>query len=123
MAMILLVSSIGVVMHKHYCMGRLKNVALFTKADSCMSAMGLADNEPCPMGCCEDTVEEYKVDNLEKGHFTFDARPDLQLLAVFVYSVVQLNLDNETSDHNPYQNYKPPLIAQDVPVMVQSFLI
>lgn len=47
----------GVTMHKHYCMGRVKDVAYFEKSKHCAEMIGM-EQEDCPMSCCKDTEQE-----------------------------------------------------------------
>ena len=75
LAVLLLVATTGVTLNKHYCMGRLKSVAVFVSANPCDN--GMED----PMPCCKDTSEELKVDELTKASFDFKSTTDLYLLA------------------------------------------
>ena len=122
MAALLLTTSVGVTLHRHYCMGRLIDTSINHPAASCMSMMDMGDASDA-MGCCKDTVEEFKVDDLQKAHFDFNATPDLNLLAVVTYVLVDYKLFSTATTQKQFLNYKPPLIAQDVPVLVQSFLL
>ena len=123
MAGLLLLASAGITLHKHYCMGRLKNVAVFEKAESCMAMMGMEKDEDCPMDCCKDTSEEIKIDDLKKVSEQINLVPDLKVLAVVTYFLIDFDLVSRANHYTSYLNYKPPLIDQDIPVLVQSFLI
>lgn len=120
LALLLLAATTGVTMHKHYCMGRLKSVVVFEKADSCMLSKGLKGKE-CPKACCEHEEQKFKVDNLNKASFEYQFAPKVHL-SVLTYLLVNFDLLAFAPSFK-YQNYKPPLLAQDVPVLVQSFLL
>ena len=119
LALLLLLSTSGVTLHKHYCMGRLKNIAVFQEAKSCITKMGMER----AMDCCEDVEEELKVTDLNKVSFAFSLTPQLHLLAAFTYVFIDWDLFSNVSLHFPYVNYKPPLIDPDITVLVQSFLL
>ena len=111
----------GVTLNKHYCMDRLISMAYFHEAHDCADIMGLDEGTEDPMGCCDDVTEEVKVDDFQKTSFEFQGA-DLELVEV---------VDHQSFEFNPafvfdpafYAKYKPPLIEQDIPVLIQSFLI
>ncbi len=73
----LLVATSGITLSKHYCMGRLKAVAVFeTVEKKCPGAHG---EEPMP--CCEDVTEEFKLEEITTIAFEFDATPSMLELA------------------------------------------
>ncbi|MEO1050517.1 MAG: hypothetical protein AAFX87_07815 [Bacteroidota bacterium] len=100
-------------------MGRLKTVSYFEKADNCGGdeASSMRD-----MPCCEDISEEYKVEDLQKVNFDFTSA-NLSFIAVVTYVLLDVDLLSVSASHDHYLNYKPPLIAQNVPILVQSFLL
>lgn len=118
LALLILASTAGITVHKHYCMGKVRNVALMHKADNCL---GESDMD-MPFDCCKDTVEEFKVDDLAKVDFNFDISPDLYLVTALAYYLLDLNLENRLSNQTAFLNYKPPLIEQDIYIRVQSIL-
>ena len=122
MALLLVVATMGVTMHKHYCMGRVKDVAYFEKSKHCAEMIGM-EQEDCPMSCCKDTEQEFKVDDLSVTAFAFDLDTDFHLLNAFTYLLLDFNVLTVPAHQVAYQNYKPPLIEQDIPVLVQSFLL
>ncbi len=119
LTLMLLIATTGVTLNKHYCMGRLKSVAVFHKAESCKTKFGWE----CPKHCCDDQQEEYKVEDLSKVNHNYDFSPELQLISVIDYAVILDELYSEDTDKPQYLNYKPPLIDQNIPVQVQSFLL
>ena len=57
----LIVATMGVTFSKHYCMGRLKDVAVFTQSKTCQPA----GEESCPLDCCKDVTEKWQLTDLE----------------------------------------------------------
>ncbi|GAB4324366.1 MAG: hypothetical protein Kow00127_17050 [Bacteroidales bacterium] len=103
---ILLFSISGVSLHKHYCMGKLKAVAVFSDAAPC-----------CDEGCpgCDDEVEFYRLDTDLFG-------TDIQLVEnVFppVVSVTVIFDDELLNAPFIFQNlslaHSPPAFSQSLP--------
>lgn len=118
LAITLLIATTGVTLNKHYCMGRVKSVAIFHHAENCMGN-DLVD----PMPCCEDVSEELKVEHLTKASFGFESSASLYQLAVITYFVLDQDLISVEKDKLEFQNYTPPPPDRDIPVLIQSFLI
>ena len=55
-SLVLLVSTVGITVSSHYCMGHLKDQKVFGQADVC------SQESPMPMGCCEDITDLYQLD-------------------------------------------------------------
>lgn len=118
---ILLLATTGVTMHKHYCMGRLKNVSFYEEAHSCMKLAGMDDS--CPMDCCKDTSEEFRIDDLQTTSFDFTLQTQYHLLWTSSLTVDLPLLAFESRFFLQSHPYKPPLIVRNIPVQVQSFLL
>ncbi|MEP5614455.1 MAG: hypothetical protein ABJP45_19540 [Cyclobacteriaceae bacterium] len=116
LAVLLLVATTGVTLNKHYCMGRLKSVAVFVSANTCEA--GKED----PMPCCKDTSEELKVNELTKASFDFKATADLYLLAAITYVLLE-DTYSSADKQVEFYNYDPPLPEQDIRVLTQVFRI
>jgi hypothetical protein len=56
----LIVATMGITFSKHYCMGRLKDVAVFAHSKSCMP-----ETEDCLPDCCQDVTEKWQLTDLE----------------------------------------------------------
>lgn len=123
MALLLVASTIGITMHKHYCMGRLQEVSYFENGKHCMEMADMEDVDECPMKCCKDTSEEYKVDEMSTTSFEFDLHTDFHLISVLTFYLIDFDLISSSDGHLAHLDYKPPLIEQDIPVLVQSFLL
>ena len=118
LAITLLIATTGVTLNKHYCMGRVKSVAVFHHAENCMGN-DLID----PMPCCEDVNQELKVDHLTKASFDFESSANFYQLAIITYFVLNSDLASVENDKPAFQNYAPPPPDRDIPVLIQSFLI
>ena len=119
LSLILVVSTIGIVVNKHYCGDTLRDVAIQHQAEKCVGEMSMGEGT----GCCEDTVEEYQVDEYNKLAFEYDSSAELFELGTVENILLDFDELWEVSSHIDYLNYKPPLIERDVPILVQSFLI
>jgi hypothetical protein len=128
-----LLSSTSFTFGMHFCMGQLESIALFAGAEPCEMAQ---QKSPCSThqhdpdckhqqvtkkGCCEDhtVVIEGHEDLTQVSKI---AVPDFQMVAV-LYAVVSFIFSTTSVDHYSYNDYSPPLIDRDIPVLVQSFII
>ena len=99
-------------------MGRLKSVAIFQSANTCI------ENELAnPMPCCQDISEELKIDNLTKASFDFKSSPGLYQLAVINYVLLNQDLISIEKDKSKFHHYSSPLPDQNLLILNQSFLI
>lgn len=117
LAITLLIATTGITLNKHYCMGRLKSIAVNEHAEHCF------EGEEEQMPCCKDISEELKVEEITTVGFDFDATPDLYQLAIVQYVLLQNHNFGLQSEKPHFQHYSPPLPDRDIPVLVQSFLI
>ena len=120
MSGLLLMASAGVTLHKHYCMGRLQNVAVFNQSEACD---GMSEEMSRMMGCCHDTAEVLKIDDLKKVSEQIKIMPDLKLVVDLSFIAVDFDLPSVSELPTDYLHYKPPLIERNIPVLFQSFII
>lgn len=127
LASIVLIASIGVTINFHLCAGQVQSLALFIKAKACkMDMPKTCHNEEHASkrkGCCqeESLVLKGKETNAEVKTAT-QLTPSFNLISVILpvlYSII--DLDSVATPQ--YAHYKPPLIEQDITVLVHSFLI
>ena len=111
-----MVATTGVTLNKHYCLGRLKSVAVFVSANPCEK--GMTD----PMPCCEDISEQLKVEELTKASFDFNATTDFYLLTAITYVLLE-DIFPSNDRQAEYYNYDSPLPDQDILVLNQVFRI
>jgi len=128
-ALLLFISSTGLVINRHYCQNELKSKAVFLKAQPCHQKRvmsGCPNHDPMQKGedkdCCKDKTEYLKLDqdqiipNIDLRQAVFP------LIAPVVFTVLSPTVGfYKKSLH--YLNYKPPLLVCDLPVRFQTFLL
>lgn len=80
-----------------------------------------SDSTQNPKSCCENITEHLQVDDevqLKKQHFSIDPTFAQAFVAVFVFGVELVEIDQPE-----YALYTTPPLLQDYPVLYQSFLI
>jgi len=116
LAAALLIATTGVTLNKHYCMGRLKSVAVNAHAANCSNA-----DRGEQMPCCKDVSQELKINDITQVSFDFDSRP-----ALFQIAIIQYVLLNKTllTEEKPSFKYDPsPPAKLDFQAVFQVFLI
>jgi len=130
---LILASNSGVVFATHYCMGEIANISigLSTKAIDCE----MADmDKPCqhnshfddcnmnPVDCCSNDFVQIQLD--ENFDSPAEVGTELNTKFVVAFTIVYLNLYNfQTKLKADFDDYSPPLLKQNIPVLFQSFLI
>ncbi len=115
MPCLLVVSTMGIAINKHYCGGKLAGVSLYVAATcGCNSAMSAK--------CCSQEQEFYQLDE-DYSLVAFDYPFETDQVAVVVTYLKTAATDPDHPIAADYLNYKPPLIKRNIPVLVQSFLI
>lgn len=121
MALLLLASTTSWTVEKHFCMGRVMDIAVFHKADDC--GMQLLDAEQdMTMDCCSDeTIVVKGQEDLKLSFNDLDLTEQLFLTA-FTQSYVDLFnvLEQKVV---PHKDYPPPLLVSDIQLLDQVFLI
>jgi hypothetical protein len=122
LAGIVLISSIGVTVNQHICMGQVRSSALFVKAKSCgmMEMTSLMKGKGC---CDEKTILVKSKATNARTVSTISVAPSFHVIAIilpFLYNILEFNSPNASSH---FAFYKPPLIDHDITVLVQVFLI
>jgi len=106
-------------------MGRTQSVAILHEATPCAMELFTKTGENLSKmeGCCRDEESkiegnDYQVKNLKP------VSPEQQSLWVAALPrVIEVFTFEKSSEHVALRKHKPPLIEQDVLVLVQSFLI
>ena len=124
MALLLLLSTVSWTVDKHLCMGRVMDVALFTKAQDCGMdvAMKVLGDDFVENHCCDD--ESFTMqgqDNLKLS--LTDLSLDNQAFLI-VFSQTYFQLFTATSERDvPLDTYPPPLLVKDIQLLDSVFLI
>ena len=112
---ILIASTVGVVINKHYCGGNLASISLFSSSGPC----GCGDKN-MDEGCCQDKASIVQLDeDYNSSSFELNISSDYATMSL-AQSVNSFILKINTAN---YQRYIPPLIERDIPLFVQSFLL
>lgn len=117
LAITLLVATTGITLNKHYCMGRLKSVAVNEHAAHCFAG------EEEQMPCCKDVSQELKVEEITTADFDFDANPSLYELAIINFVIVNRDGISSDVDKSHFRHYSPPLPDAEFQIAHQVFLI
>lgn len=124
MALMLLLSTVSWTVDKHLCMGRVMDVAFFTKADDCgmEAAMVVLEDDTVKNHCCDDeTFVIEGQDDLKLTFNDFDFNEQLFLVA-FTKSFTTIFKDSTNSIvSNEY--YPPPILIKDRVILHELFLI
>lgn len=117
LAVLILVSTNGITVEKFYCGSYLKSVHVFTSPKPC------CPRPNTPEGSCRTETKYSKADiNIELPPLVLKLVP--LVISYFIYEVFILTTPAiAQSSIVKYLNYKPPLIPEDIPVLIQSFLI
>lgn len=124
LALLVLVSSTSFMVGMHFCMGEVKNIALFSKADGCEKEKSLP---PChrhvKAPCCEDETVVHQGNDFKASleHFQIIAPSpiDIEQPLVLISEVIPSAPISRTH----YYNYDPPLRSCDLTVEHKVFLI
>lgn len=141
MAFMLLLSSTGFSIDLHFCQGDIKSFSLFGTAESChakaeknhcqqkkstchfaKSTMEVADG--CEKNCCSN--KNMVVDpDMDTQKVTSEqlSETNISFLSAFVAAFYVDQSCDLAKLIIPHLNYIPPLLDQDIPVLVQSFLL
>lgn len=118
MSVVLLLSTFGVTVNKHYCRGRLSGMKLYV-----MATCGNCDeDEAMEMGCCKHEQKVYQFDE------DFSVAP-VHTVSLEVATLISILIGHPSfdllyvADHASYLHYRPPIPDRDIPVLIQSFLI
>lgn len=141
MACLMFFTSVGFSMNLHYCGGALKSVGFFGKAKTCHDMVSekdavmkncphhkkmLADKMDCSedRDCCSNKTVLFQSDQdqqVQNSEFVLGKQ-----LQQFVAAYVAVFFSNDFSldrEGVAFALYIPPLIARDIPVLHQTFLI
>lgn len=116
---LLLLSTTGVTISKHYCGDILKNIAINTEPEHC------CEEDEMPMGCCHDEAQHYSLDDdlrLQQYDLKLDP-PSIAYLISYCTVLVETHNDDFENQHLNFVFKSPPRAEPDIYISVQSFLI
>lgn len=117
LAITLLVATTGVTLNKHYCMGRLKSLAVNVHAEQCFSG------EQEKMPCCEDVSQELKVEEVTTPDFDFEIKPAAYQLSAVTWILYDFYANDQELEVPSFTYYSPPLPDADFQIKHQVFLL
>lgn len=127
MAVLLLASTISWKVEKHYCLGHLMDIALFTSAQDCgMEVVSQSDESGDHVedsnSCCDDEIIITEgQDDLVFHDNDFDLA---QQFFVFAYAYSYFNLfGNKFEEKRSFDHYPPPIIVKNIHVLDEVYLI
>jgi len=124
MALLLLLSTISWKVEKHYCMGRLIDVALFVDAESCGMDMFLSFEDEglkeAKKSCCDDEVILVDgQDNLKITQNDLEIENHSYTITSYCFEVFNDIYEKQI----PKELYPPPLLIEDIQLLHEVFLI
>ena len=126
LAVIVLLSSTGVVLNKHYCGGELKSISLHKEHNNC-AMMEVEETPSCHRAatnnsCCENEQIHFKTDEFKAAVKITIASP----LLSYIFEIHESpgNLAYTNLFDKEYSWFKPPSIPpEDITIKIQSLLI
>ena len=122
--MLVMVSSTNFMVGMHICMGEVKNVAIFTKAEACELEQKLP---PChrqmKASCCEDESIVHKGDDLKASNSQILLSTPAPIIIEQSFTQVSEIIPSARLTRIFFYNYDPPLRDNDLTVRIQVFLI
>jgi hypothetical protein len=135
LSFLVLVASSGITIGAHICQGELTGIAVGGLAEHCEHSSNTvndnchgqcdkkdgADSRDQEGSCCEDTV--YELDNIDD--FQLPALVSIADQIVLLQPLILNRVPQQSAHFNQLHKrpYSELLVEQDIPVLVQSFLI
>lgn len=128
LAVIVLFTSTGLVVNKHYCGGELKSISLQNKHASCgmcesIESTSTHHSTEEKNNCCDN--EQIQLDTQEYNTTVNKISLDKPtLLYTITFIEVASNLSFTYNFNTSNKTFKPPsFLIKDIPIIVQSLLI
>ncbi|MDX5417766.1 MAG: hypothetical protein LPK09_01020 [Hymenobacteraceae bacterium] len=128
LALLVVLSSLGMTITQHLCAGEVMSTAFFSHSAACEMEKQRESLPDChkPVmddDCCQDQTVLLEVEDEQQLSPTFKLSiPDMSFIAAFT-AVWSALFEIYEPAHTHVPDYAPPLLAQDIPVLVQSFLL
>lgn len=126
MALLLLASTVSWTVGKHYCMGHLIDVSLFSHAEDCGMDLKDSNNDTTTImdenSCCDDELLIFEgQDDLKVSFNDFSIDQEVFWVA-FAHSYLYLfQVQEEPKD--PIEQYPPPILVKDIQLLDEVFII
>lgn len=110
LAVLIYVSSAGVVLGKHHCKMQAQNLET------------ICAKTGCKKGCCSTEFQHFQLDqDQQTNSFNLEISKPLSHFVIAFVGTFLIEKPNQ-KQISTYEQYKPPLIFRDIPVFIQSFL-
>lgn len=117
LVLLLLFSTTGVAVSKHFCGEILQSIAVNDVSNSC------CDSQDMPDDCCSDELSLEKTDEVQLSQFNLKFSSAPYLLLYFTTSLYHVSLEPlEKRIPEAFVNL-PPLVDQEIFILDQSFLL
>ena len=118
LVVLLIFTSVGVTVNKHFCGEMLESIAINKEVDSCCN-----DTE-MPKGCCHDVETDYDVDEHQISSFTFDLKAP-ELVTQINYLDIELLFRALEMDQSALLQvyHSPPISETNILIEIQALLI
>ena len=120
-----LLSTTGIRLGKHFCKNEMQAVEVLAKTKACCKGKATCGSESggCDKDCCSHEYEYFQSDQ-NKLVQSVDL-PTLNKSALMATLSLVFAIEVPSTDNNTlhFQTYRPPIVQQDIPVLLQTFLI
>jgi len=140
MAVLVLMTSVGISVDMHYCGGELKTVNFFGKAKSCHNEAagiicphhakqnlvnGEKGNSVKKKNCCENKLQQFQADQALAFVDADFVENEPVLDSNFMIAFVDVFLKKSVSPQllSPNFHYQPPIILRDTYALFEVFLL
>jgi hypothetical protein len=125
LALLVMLSSTSFMVGVHFCMGEVKSISFFTKAEQCpkqQSNLPLC-HKHMQSNCCQDKSVLHEGDDFKNNmqSLTFDS-PVIAVVLVHTVLISEI-IPSSKAALSFYPAYDPPLPSDDLTVDLQVFLI
>jgi len=114
-ALILLITTMGVTVSKHYCKENLVKITINAEAESCCDIEN---------GCCRNETKHYQLEeDFVFAAFVYDL-PDsgIDVLFPIVFSMIQIEPGKDIPSPLIYSDLPPPPRIQTILSLLQTYL-
>lgn len=125
MALLLLASTTSWKVEKHYCMGRLINVAFFVDADACGMDMPVSGQQEATVEqktCCDNEVILLEGQDEVTAVYNDLDLDHQQFLIAYTLSFLDILKPVESKEFL-YNSYHPPKIVKDIQLLDEVYLL
>lgn len=123
-ALLVLISSSSFTINMHFCMGKVHSLAVIEKAAPCPMELKVPScHKVKKASCCDDEQLTFEGKDF-KAQESFSLEVASHNWVADLPVIFEINrYDASTNALITSHLYKPPLLHQDIPVLIQSFLI